>query len=197
MFLLKRYAIWLRRFRHRCGYGVHSPFAFNFITGVVYERSAYYAYDSLKRAYGGCFGPFVSHRAKQLRLLFRVANYVHPAHLYMWRPTEAEAAYLGAGCVHAEAECFTEAGRSDTDGPVEMCYVSAAGGFGACYDDWLARTCSRSVWVVSGIYDSAERRAFWRRLQADERVGVTFDLYDYGIAFFDRSLNKQHYVVNF
>ena len=36
---LKRPFIWLRRFRHRCGYGVHSPFAFNLITQVIYENS--------------------------------------------------------------------------------------------------------------------------------------------------------------
>ena len=34
---LKRPFIWLYRFRHRCGYGVHSPFAFNLITHVIYE----------------------------------------------------------------------------------------------------------------------------------------------------------------
>ena len=37
---LKRPFIWLRRFRHRCGYGVHSPFAFNLITQVIYENNS-------------------------------------------------------------------------------------------------------------------------------------------------------------
>lgn len=31
--------IWLKRFRHRKGYGVHSPFAFDFITRVIYGKS--------------------------------------------------------------------------------------------------------------------------------------------------------------
>lgn len=197
MFLLKRYAIWLRRFRNRCGYGVHSPFAFNFITGVVYERGIYYAYASLNRAYGGSFGPFLLRRTRECRLLFRVANYVRPSHLYMWKPTEAESAYLRAGCVHAEAVCLSDCSRIADDSLVDMCYVSVADGFDTCYANLLAHTHSSSVWVMAGIYDSAERRTMWRRLQTDERVGVTFDLYDYGIAFFDRSLNKQHYVVNF
>jgi len=34
----KRYWIWLKRFRHRKGYGVHSPFAFDFITRVIYGK---------------------------------------------------------------------------------------------------------------------------------------------------------------
>ena len=39
---------WMRRFRHRRGYNIHSPFAFNLVTGVIYERGAYYAYDDLR-----------------------------------------------------------------------------------------------------------------------------------------------------
>ena len=44
---LKRPFIWLSRFRHRCGYGVHSPFAFNLITQVIYESTPYYKYKDL------------------------------------------------------------------------------------------------------------------------------------------------------
>ena len=49
--MLCRQWIWLKRFRHRRGYGVHSPFAFDFLTYVVYERGEYYAYRELKKRY--------------------------------------------------------------------------------------------------------------------------------------------------
>lgn len=48
LYYLKRPLIWLSRFRYRCGYGVHSPFAFSLITDVIYEKMPYYAYDLLK-----------------------------------------------------------------------------------------------------------------------------------------------------
>ena len=48
LYYLKRPFIWLSRFRYRCGYGVHSPFAFSLITDVIYEKMPYYAYDLLK-----------------------------------------------------------------------------------------------------------------------------------------------------
>ncbi len=60
--MLCRQWIWLKRFRHRRGYGVHSPFAFDFLTYVVYERGEYYAYRELKKRYpvvclcGACTG---------------------------------------------------------------------------------------------------------------------------------------------
>lgn len=38
MFFLHRIWNWCSRFRHRCGYGVHSPSDFFLITSVVYEN---------------------------------------------------------------------------------------------------------------------------------------------------------------
>ena len=37
---IKKGWIWLKRFRHRKGYGVHSPFAFDFITRVIYGKKS-------------------------------------------------------------------------------------------------------------------------------------------------------------
>ena len=45
MLLLTNPYIWLRRIRHRKGYGVHSPFAYDFIRQVLEEHDAYYAYS--------------------------------------------------------------------------------------------------------------------------------------------------------
>ena len=38
---------------------------------------------------------------------------------------------------------------------------------------------------------------WWKHLQEDERVKLTFDLYDIGLVFFDRKRIKQNYIVNF
>jgi len=40
-------------------------------------------------------------------------------------------------------------------------------------------------------------KALWKRMQQDEHVGITFDLYDLGILFFDKTKIKQDYIVNF
>mgnify|MGYP000426660528 CR=1 FL=1 len=77
---IKRPFIWLSRFRYRCGYGVHSPFAFSLITDVIYEKMPYYAYSSLKeeqkkmvRECGWTKGS-----QKVNRFLFRLVNRVQP-----------------------------------------------------------------------------------------------------------------------
>jgi len=65
------------------------------------------------------------------------------------------------------------------------------------FDICVRRTTLKSVFVVHGICYSKEMKALWKRLQEDERVGITFDLYDLGLLFFDKTKIKQHYIVNF
>ena len=48
MVLFRCPLVWLMRVRHRRGYGIHSPFAFGFVTGVVYEDGAYYGYEVIE-----------------------------------------------------------------------------------------------------------------------------------------------------
>ena len=46
------------------------------------------------------------------------------------------------------------------------------------------------------LKDKDKCRKFWKRIKEDDRVTVTFDLYDVGIAFARKDLCRQHYVVN-
>lgn len=57
---------WLKRFRTGRGFGVHSPFAYYFITRVLRERLPYYSFRT-------------EVTAPDERLLFRVANYFRPS----------------------------------------------------------------------------------------------------------------------
>ena len=54
-----------------------------------------------------------------------------------------------------------------------------------------------SWFIIGGIYESQEKRKWWKEVVADERVGITFDLYDIGLVFFNKNRYKQHYIVNF
>ena len=86
--------VWLRRIRHRCGYGIHSPFAYNLVTQVIYNDGEYYAYNPLRSRYR-----LRGRRAKIARLLFRLANNTQPCEITV--PCclpEAEQAYMQAGC---------------------------------------------------------------------------------------------------
>ncbi len=84
--------IWLCRLPKRRGYGIHSPFAYNFVTQVLYSPGHYYADDTLFPLRDRLLHP---RRTAIRRLLFRLANF--------WQPEEICAPahlfpYLHAGC---------------------------------------------------------------------------------------------------
>lgn len=62
------------KYRRTRGFGVHSPFAFHFITRVIREHKAsYYAYSQLPRGRK-------AHRSR-MKLLVRVLAHFHPSHI--------------------------------------------------------------------------------------------------------------------
>lgn len=70
------------RFRTSKGFGVHSPFAYAFITRVLRESLPYYAYSDQKCRYtdlknNSLNRPFLN--LKRIRLLFRTVNYFTPS----------------------------------------------------------------------------------------------------------------------
>lgn len=68
-------------------------------------------------------------------------------------------------------------------------------------DDMLKLTANDSgvkgALVIRGLYDTPDSLARWHEIQHHDNVGITFDLFDFGICFFDRDIIKQHYKLNF
>lgn len=167
LYYLKRPFIRLSRFRYRCGYGVHSPFAFSLITDVIYEKMPYYAYDLLKveqkkrittqRWEKGI--PRIN------RLLFRLVNKVQPATIIEVGQPSAASLYLqsakpSAGYLFASdlSELFL-----DADTPVDFLYLNDYRNpalleevFNIC----SRRTTPNSLFVVHGICYSKAMKIF-------------------------------------
>lgn len=203
---LKRPFIWLSRFRHRCGYGVHSPFAFSLITQVIYESTPYYKYKDLaveqKKLVSQKDKNWTYESKKVKRLLFRLVNYTQPDTIVDAGRLAASSLYLKAGKEGADytsaselSELFLEAGV-----PVDFLYLHDYRNpefveevFRIC----AARTAKKSIFVVEGIRYTPQMKKLWKCMMQDEKVGITFDLYDIGILFFDKTKIKQDYIVNF
>ena len=195
--IIHRRWIWLKRFRKRRGYGVHSPFAFNFLTYVVYEKGAYYAYKDLKHRYFCPAYLWNGHNVKCRKFLFRLANFVHPHVIELHgEMDDASLAYLTAGS--SKSVLIRPADVTQVADDKDRLLVI---GGDVTSDKWHALlkriTTERSVCMVTGIHSSKERLNAWKHLCLSEKVYVSFDLYDYGILFFDSSKQKQHYIVNF
>lgn len=203
MHLLKRIGRWCLRFRHRCGYGVHSPSDFFLITSVIYEAGEYYAYRALRA--GAPAASLPHYRAKVNRLLFRLVNHFRPAtlveagsgngdalrYLCAARPS-MQALAVGDGASGLSAGAARLKGRK-----VDFLHIGFTPHYREVFEEAFPLLHPGSCVVVGGIYASPEKRSWWKELQADERVRITFDLYDIGILLFEEKRFKQNYIVNF
>lgn len=199
----KRPFVWLSRFRHRCGYGVHSPFAFDLITHVIYERMPYYAYQTLAAKQKELRECGWKHESKKVnRLLFRLVNRTQPATIIDAGTLSSSSLYLQAGKTNADYLSVTELSQLflEEGVPVDFLYLhnfSDAAFVERVFDVCVPRTTANSIFVIEGICYNGAMKKLWRQMQSDDRVGITFDLYDLGILFFDKAKIKQHYIVNF
>lgn len=183
MRLVRRPWIWLARFRKRRGYGVHSPFAYAFLRGVVFERTPYYAYARLAGLHPWWVRWSRSYPMSCRRLLFRLANYVHPRTIAVIGDRPIEQAYLQAAVPSAQLT------------PQQGDFIFVANE--ALPHFTLPAMPPSGMVVIEGIHRDASSLAAWRRMKDDPQTGVTFDLYDYGLLFFNHNIHKQHYKVNF
>ena len=187
-------AVWLRRLGHCRGFGVQSPSAYAFIRYVINEHYPYYAYDDMLKAWPDTWGV----RLKLCRLYFRLANYAQ-AERWAWcgMLPEAERQYISCGC----RRTVTAAGL--VKAKVGVASMRATGEQRKTFVEQFVTNITAEIspgnktfLIIEGIGHDAAAKTIWQQLKADKRVGVTFDLYYCGIAFFDKRF-KQDYIVNF
>lgn len=191
---LWRPVVWVCRFRYRRGYGVHSPFAFQLITRVFYERGEFYAYRPLAalRRTETC-----GQSERLDRLILRLVNDVQPSHVALWGDmVDMTRHYVVAGCRRARID---EIGCGDLpDGKhYDMLFARRPEAVQSLFETFAAQAPDQAVAVFEGIHRSRRRMAQWKAACRHPRATVTFDLYDLGIIFLHPKLNPQHYLVNF
>ena len=200
--ILRRVWRWLRQIRHRCGYGVHSPLAFQFITDVVYNSAAYYAYATLRQplepSITRCdeYDPASGLAAKDLRLLFRLANYQQPTTFVLQGASAIIESYLRAARRAARIEPLRPEAPLHSEATV-MVYLDSCrpSDCEAALQQLAAAT--EGMIVVRGIHNDASARQCWHALQQHPAVTLTFDLGRLGVILRRDKINRQHYIVNY
>ena len=195
-----RPVIRLLRFRHRCGYGIHSPFAWAKVTGVVYERGLYYAYAPLLTAHPMGSGRHDGMTLGDLRLLFRLSNDTHPrrGHIIVGKDLAAPEAYIRSGCESCEWTTAEAAPPTLPKGEtLDFGYLDAPEAWPALAEQAVEQLSNGGALVIRGIHRHAADRTAWHRLQAQQRVRVTFDLYEFGLVYVEQRLNKEDYIISY
>ena len=199
--IFSRCCRWCRRFRKRCGYGIHSPFAFNLVTGVIYERGVYYPYERLSAARTRAN---VVLREKDDCLLFRLVNHISPAkgvavssHLGITKE------YLRAGRMMADWHFISPNELDLLDellphlGAIDFLYVDDSSHTQLVLKKALPYVHDGTAFVIRHIHHNAALFAIWQLFIRNPQVRVTFDLYDFGLIYFESRLNKEDYLINY
>ncbi len=186
---------WLRRIRKRCGYNIHSPFAFSFVTSVIYEAGTYYAYADLESK-----GVNVPNRArlKDDRLVFRVVNFARPRSIAAYGPDAAAFRHTCA-YIRAARNCplHINAGLPLNGSEIpDFLYIDCKE-WQELVNTFMPYVHDGSALLIKGIHSSKSSLQAWKRLLALPEVRVSFDLYDFGICFFEKRLNKENFVINY
>lgn len=193
LYWVNKILVWLRRSKYSRGFGVQSPWAYQFIRYVINEHYPYYGYAQLKKDI-----PDISSRERKMaKLYFRIANY-RQADVVLSFKSESNAydQYIKAASHKTAVKHIDSAGQLYSE-TIEMLMLSTASGYQTIFESALQYVDEKTIIIVEGIYEDATRNAFWQQIVRDSRCITTFDLYECGVVFFDSKRYKENYIVNF
>jgi len=61
----------------------------------------------------------------------------------------------------------------------------------------LKKTNDNSIFIFDDIYWSEEMESAWNEIKANPEVSITVDLFELGLVFFRKGIEKQDFVVKF
>lgn len=215
---------WLRRKRNSLGYGIQSPSDFFFVQHVLREESPYYAYATLgkmEKTYNTCIPCYPE---ATNRLLFRLANHVHPETIVevgaslsifamaMACPSAWSIAITPSHTVacamqpllkehpqiklkKADEMAFFNQNIQDR-GAIGLLHIAHTSFYREIVEAALPYTTDHTLFIIEGIRDDKEKQNWWKELQEDSLTGISYDLGSIGLLFFDRSRHKETYWIN-
>ncbi len=204
---------WLKRRRQAKGFGIHSPFAYDFVTHVINEGYGYTAFpdiDRLLRVHG------IETADKRLhRLSYKLVRYFKPGKiLELDTGKGVNTLYISAASKDAVCHCFDPEGKNvllarnlhttfnGHVGFIEEIDLSESydgifvylNTFPIDIEHLLSMSSDDTFWVIAGIRSGGGKR-FWKAIVADERARVTFDMKDIGVVVLKKSYHKANYLI--
>jgi len=207
---------WFRgwqRFKQSRGHGVHSPFAFDLIRKVLRSTHHYYAFDEIE-------DHTAAHHYDLLRnssfyhLSFRLVNYLKAKRiLEIHSGAGVNTLFLissdrniRCSCVEDRADQVAIAKRLTAakssqctmlshlpeEGIYDAIVLYPEEGVIPSTDTLLRLSHDDTVWIIHPV-NRGKGKQFWHNIVNDERIGITFDMKDTGIAFCRQSFSRLHY----
>ncbi len=170
---MQRLSYWLslpRRWWHRHGFNVQSPWAYEFVRDAISDKSWFYAFDKLSGTVAD-------------RQLFRIVYWLNAADVVANTDNNITKAHLVAPLSRKYRQ---------SDGAV-VCYYDKTHLQILENDIRSDRFSANSCVIIEDIRHSASE--LWDRLISRLPTTSTFDLGNRGVAFFDPARQKQNYLL--
>lgn len=251
---IKRYLSHWFTAKPKGGFGVHSPFAFHFITNVVEEKHPYYCFTSIEKARANLLrdkdeidvtdygtGPsckkrvcdIASRSLKSARLaqtIFRIALSNHSKEilelgtslgittLYLAKTDSAAHITTLEGCPNTARiarNVLDNAGVRNVDivtGNIDVTLDAVLSKHKtldlvffdanhrkqptlAYFEKCLTKASGNTIFIFDDIHHSSEMEEAWREITCHPDVRVSMDFFHFGVLFFNKSLQKEHYKI--
>jgi hypothetical protein len=166
----------LHRFGAKNRHGLHSPYIYNLLDKIVYDRSARPAYAEIAGLVRGLPPAAIADSArpnsqKVNRLLYRLLHYFAPESLAIAGNVNAVTAlYLRHAAPNARITDWHESADvrvCDAANPPALPKVFKPG----------------AVLIITHIHADAAARAFWEQVKQQPELNVTVDFFWLGLAF--------------
>lgn len=207
---------WINRKRHNRGYGIQSPSSFFFITQVLKEPLPYYAYPTLTT-----IAKEEGFSTKRLKELFRITNYHKPQNcIALCSPAVACAMTtarpsVDTYCITDKNPCKRTANQltenrckiiqgNITDGlaavlgkvkNIGILYIGNIPDRAELLEAALRYTNENSLIVIDGIHKDRLAKEWWQDIIDNPATIVTYDMYSYGLLYFNKERYKQNYTL--
>lgn len=213
----------LYKVRHHKGHGIHSPFVFNFITKVIEEKSAYYAYNDI-REFLISLPEMTFNETKFERLLFKCLNYFNAKTiLELGAGTGINTLYLTVVSKHSK--CISVETNKDKNEAAKNLYKKW--GYNIQLEKNLFPTLDKPVdcillnlrhyeakpaeltnylltsvhensfIIIDGIRTNRKHQMLWKRLIGRDEVFVSMDLFHIGVLFFNPKYYKRNFKLSY
>ena len=83
----------------------------------------------------------------------------------------------------------------ETNGPIGLLYIGRHSNQKELLKIALEHTNKESIVIVEGIHRNREQENTWKQVTCDSRTIVTYDMYSFGLLFFNDERYKQHYTL--
>lgn len=207
-------------------FSIHSPFVYEFMKKVLYDRGTNRDYDLMLRISRLLDGKNFSTRSrrKQARLLYRLVRYMEPETVLTFgRLSALNTSALALGNLQTKVyleqspdflESLNSMGVVNVnlirhDGDEEEQFERLNTGFvffgldDFGDDTWnnleegFGEVDEDTMLVFEGIHHSRHTEAAWEAIKASEDVTLTMDLYCIGVVFFREGIEKQDFVLKY